>query len=67
MGDKVSGWFYKQQLTLSPKPDYNRSFFEIEKVISKKIVKKQKYLYVKFLYYPKKFNQWVLAENVKQS
>ncbi len=67
MNDKVSGKYYRQQLTKAPNPEYKNHFFEIEKVLKTKIVKKKKYLFVKFLYYPNKFNDYVLAEDVKVS
>jgi hypothetical protein len=67
MKDKVPGHFYSEQLTKAPKPNYKKDFFLVERVLSEKIVKRQKYFLVKFLYYPNKFNQYVLAENIKKS
>lgn len=64
MNDDVKGKFYKEQLTKAPKPDYKKNFFEIEKVIKTKVINKKKYLFVKFLYYPSKFNEYVLMDNV---
>ena len=65
MKDKVSGHFYKEQLTKAPTPDYKKDYFLVEKVLSEKKVRGKKYFFVKFLYYPSKFNQYVLAENLK--
>jgi hypothetical protein len=67
MKDKVPGHFYREQLTQAPEPNYKKDFFFVEKVLSEKIVKGQKYYLVKFLYYPNKFNQYVLASNLKMS
>jgi hypothetical protein len=65
MSDKVPGHFYRQQLTKAPSPNYKKDFFFVEKVISEKTLRGQKYYLVKFLYYPSKFNQYVLAKDMK--
>jgi hypothetical protein len=65
MKDKVPGHFYRQQLTRAPKPDYKKDFFFVEKILSEKTLKGQKYFLVKFLYYPSKFNQYVPSNNLK--
>lgn len=67
LGDDVSGKFYLQQLTKAPTPDYKKNFFEIEKILNTKVINHKKYYYVKFLYYPKKFNGYVLADDIKVS
>jgi hypothetical protein len=67
MKDKVPGHFYQEQLTKAPEPNYKKDFFFVEKVLSEKILKGQKYFFVKFLYYPSKFNQYVRAEDLKTS
>lgn len=41
MNDEVKGKFYSQQLTKAPNPNNNRHFFEIEKVLKKKVIKKK--------------------------
>jgi hypothetical protein len=64
MKDSVPGSFYKEQLVKTEKPDYKRNFFEIEKVLGSKTVRGKKYFLVKFLYYPSKFNEYVLQENL---
>ena len=63
--DPVEGFYYKEQLTLAPAPDYKKDFFAVEKVI--KTVKKYKktFYLVKYLYYPSKFNQFIPQENLK--
>ncbi len=63
--DPVEGFYYRQQLTIAPKPDYKKDFFAIEKVIKTVIRKKKKFYFVKYLYYPSKFNQFIPAENLK--
>jgi len=65
MKDKVPGHFYRQQLTQAPAPNYKKDFFSVEKILSEKTIKGQKYFLVKYLYYPSKFNQFVPAKNIK--
>lgn len=65
--DPLSGHYYREQLTKAPNINYKKNFFEIEKVISTKYFNKKKYFYVKFLYYPPKFNDYVLASDIKIS
>jgi AAA+ superfamily predicted ATPase len=65
MKDKVTGHYYKEQLTKAPTPDYQKDFFFVEKILGQKTVKKKKFFLVKYLYYPSKFNEYVPAENMK--
>ena len=67
MKDKVPGHFYAEQLTKAPIPNYKEDFFLIEKILGEKKVKGKKYFLVKFLFYPSKFNEYVLAENITTS
>lgn len=67
MGDKLNGKYYKEQLTKAPSPDFKKQFFEVEKILKTKYINKKKYFLVKFLYYPNKFNQYVLAQDIKVS
>jgi hypothetical protein len=64
MKDPVPGHFYQEQLTVAPSPDYKKDFFEVEKIIASKTIKKKKFYLVKFLYYPSKFNEFVSEENL---
>ena len=64
MKDKIEGHFYQEQLTKAPVPDYKKDFFFVEKILHEKQTKGQKYYFVKFLYYPSKFNQYVPAKNL---
>jgi hypothetical protein len=65
MKDNVDGHFYEKQLLAAPAPDYKKDFFFVEKILGSKTVKQKKYVLVKFLYYPSKFNQYVPIENIK--
>jgi len=63
--DKVKGHFYKEQLTKCPSPEKTNKFFEVEKILKRKTINKKKYLFVKYLYYPNKFNLWIPETNLK--
>jgi len=65
LGDDIKQSFYVEQLTKCPAPDYKKKFFEVEKVLKTKTVKKQKFVLVKYLYYPNKFNQWLPITNLR--
>jgi hypothetical protein len=65
MKDKVEGKFYREQLVIAKAPDYQKNFFEVEKILAEKTVKGKKFYLVKFLYYSSKFNEYVPAENMK--
>jgi hypothetical protein len=62
--DPVEGFYYREQLTLAPKPDYKNDFFAVEKVIKTITRNKKKIFLVKYLYYPSKFNQFIPEENM---
>lgn len=55
--------FYREELTKTsaPKPD---NYFYIEKILKERKRKGKKEFYVKYLYYPLKFCQWVPEENL---
>jgi len=61
----VPGRFYRQQLIKSPPPKEDDYFF-IEKVLKERKVKGRKEYFVKYLYYPNKFNQWIPSTNIKK-
>jgi len=65
MNDKVPGFFYKEQLTLAKKPDYQKDYFLVEKILKQKTVKGEKFYFVKYLYYGPQFSEWVPAKNLK--
>jgi len=45
MKENIDGSFYKEQLTLTSKPDYKNNFFEVEKVLHVKKFKGEKYFF----------------------
>lgn len=63
MDEKLPNLFYKEQLIKTEKPD-NNNFFLVEKILKEKKVKGKKHFYVKFLYYPDKFNLWVPESDI---
>lgn len=65
MKDPYPGKYYGEQLTKTEKPDYKKTFFEVEKVLQTKVYNKKKYFLVKFLYYPNKFNEYISEDNFK--
>ena len=60
--------FYAANLHLAPKKVLS-DFFEVEKILKTKTVDNEKYAFVKYQFYPKKFNQWVKLSdlNVKDN
>ena len=67
MGARLDGFYYSQQLTKTVKPDYKKDYFFVEHVLREEIINGKKYVEVKFLYYPNKFNLLVPAEDIKKS
>jgi len=65
MNAKVPGFYYESQLTKSPPPS-STEYFLIEKVLKQKKIKGENYYFVKYLYFPKAFNQWVKESNIKR-
>lgn len=65
MNDAVPGHFYKEELTVAPNVNHKKHYFEVEDILKKKLIKNKLYFYVKYMFYPKKFNQWIPAENLK--
>ena len=51
LGDDVDGFFYKEQLVVTEKPNDSDYFF-VEKILKTKTIKKEKYYFCRFLYYP---------------
>jgi len=62
-GASVPGFYYESQLTKSPPPG-EKDYFFVEKTLKRKTVKGKKYFFVKYLFYPAKFNQWVAEEDI---
>jgi len=61
-GEVLGGIFYEEELQAVQKED---NVYQIEKVLKKRKVKKRLEYFVKWKGYPDKFNQWVLASDVK--
>ena len=53
MNDKVKGRYYAQNLVVAPIPK-DDFFFEVEEILKTKTIKRVKYCFVKYLFYPKK-------------
>jgi len=53
--EAIDGSFYEQELQKVDKP----TIFEVETVLANKIIRGRKYVLVKWLGYPEKFNQWI--------
>lgn len=60
LGEPITGNYYKQELKKTEKPEV----FKIERILCKKVKKKKLYYYVKWLYYPPKFNSYIPAESI---
>lgn len=60
--------FYASSLRLAPKNVLNECF-EVDNILRTKTVDNEKYAFVKYQFYPKKFNQWVKLSdlNVKDN
>lgn len=65
MDEKLPNFFYREQLVKTDKPD-NNNFFLVESVLKEKKIRGKKYFFVKFLYYPDKFNLWVPESDITQ-
>ena len=51
MGESLPGFFYKEQLVVTEKPNDSDYFF-VEKILKTKTINKEKYYFCRFLYYP---------------
>jgi hypothetical protein len=65
MKDPLDGFYYREQLTAAPEPNYKTDFFAVEKVLKKVRRQNKNFFLVKYLYYPNKFNQFISEENFK--
>lgn len=63
LGQIQPGYYYKEQLTVAPKPKANDYFF-VERVLHKKKIKGKLFYLCKFLYYPSAFNAYVSEEDL---
>jgi len=64
MGSHVLGTFYSANLHLAPKKALSE-FFEVEKILKTKTVDNEKFVLIKYQWYPKKFNQWVKFSDLR--
>ena len=62
-GDPVVGYFYKEQLTKANEPK-NGETFRIDKILKEEKINGVDSIYVKYLHYPPKFNQWIPRSNL---
>ena len=63
-GDDISGGFYQQELQKVQLND--NDLFKIETVLKSRGKGQNKQYFVKWLYWPKKFNSWVKASDIDQ-
>ncbi len=61
-GDSVKGFFYGSQLSKANRPTYET--FRVEDVLKKRTRNNKEEVYVKYLHYPNKFNQWIPKTNI---
>ena len=64
MGSAILGQFYAANLHLAPQKSLSE-FFEVEKILKSKKIDNEKFVFVKYQFYPKKFNQWVKFSDLK--
>ena len=64
LGSPIVGQFYGANLHLAPKKALSE-FFEVEKILRSKTVNTEKFVLVKYQFYPQKFNQWVKFSDLK--
>jgi hypothetical protein len=60
--ESVSGIFYEDELSAFTESD--ETSYKVEQVLAKKTVKGKKMLFVSYMGWPEKFNEWIPAENV---
>ncbi len=61
--EPIQGFFYKEQLTKTKPPD-NAKTFHVEDILAEKEINGEPYIYVKYLHYPAKFNEWIPEANM---
>lgn len=64
MGSPQEGQFYAANLHLAPENALS-DCFEVETILDRKTVDNEKFAYVKYQFYPPKFNQWVKLSDLK--
>ncbi len=61
----INGYFYRQQLTKTSAPQ-PEEYFRVEAILKKRRRKGKKELFVKYLHYPARFNEWIPEENLRK-
>ena len=70
--DKVRGSWQKEELVLANKPQKDDTFIlrtvgkEIKQIKVKGESKSEPHVYVSYLFYPRKFNEWIPLKNIKK-
>ena len=59
--EEIKGSFYTSELSKTQPPET----FKVEKILKTRGKGNDKQYYVKFLHYPKQFNQWILANDIQ--
>ena len=62
-GDSVKGFFYPNELRKANPPKIGTTF-RIEKQLKKRVRNGKDEIFVKYLHYPNKFNQWIPKSNI---
>jgi hypothetical protein len=63
LGEELSGGFYEKELQKIEQKD---EVFRIEKILDTKYINKKKFVLIKWLGWPEKFNSWEPASNLKK-
>jgi len=61
-GEELTGIFYEEEL--SPYDETEDTTFKVEKILSRKSVKGNKFALVKYKGWPEKFNEWIPVDNL---
>jgi len=61
-GEELTGIFYEEEL--SPYDETEDTTFKVEKILSRKSVKGNKFALVKYKGWPEKFNEWIPIDNL---
>ena len=59
--DEITGTFYSEELQNVQTSD----IWKVEKIIKEKGRGKTKMVYIKWLYFPKSFNEWIKASDLQ--
>ena len=62
-GEKKDGSFYKEQLV--PTKNVDSKNFIVEKVLKQRVKNGEKEFFVKYMWYPSRYNKWVKQKDLK--